>query len=373
MKHLISAVTGLTFCAGAAFAGGLDRTYTPVNILFEEGSYAELSFGMIMPEASGVDFLGNPTGNVAKDFNFVGAAVKLQFSDRFSMGLIFDQPYGADTQYVGAPAATLLGGTAAKADSNAITAMLKYQINDRVSIYGGPRYVEADGNITLSGLAYGPLSGYNVDFASEGGFGYVVGAAYERPELGMRISGTYHSAVDLNFNSVETIPVAAGGTGTPIPTGVTPSETPQSFELAGQTGINPRTLIFASVRWSEWSGFTLNPPSPVPNLAQLDDAWTYRVGVGRKFSEKFSGSFSVTWEPGGSDSLVSPLAPTNGQTAFTIAGRYKLTDRVNLSGGVRYTMLGNALPETGTPDTPRASFRNNDALSIGLQIGFKLN
>jgi len=64
------------------------------------------------------------------------------------------------------------------------------------------------------------------------------------------------------------------------------------------------------------------------------------------------------------------LAPTNGQTAISLGGKYELSDSVTLSGGIRYTMFGNAQPEVGTPDTPLGSFTNNDAISAGLKLGF---
>ena len=76
---------------------------------------------------------------------------------------------------------------------------------------------------------------------------------------------------------------------------------------------------------------------------------------------------------GGSDSLVSPLAPTNGQTAISVGGRYKVTEKIDISGGVRYTWLGDALPETGTPDTPRGNFQDNNAVSVGLKVRVALN
>jgi hypothetical protein len=46
------------------------------------------------------------------------------------------------------------------------------------------------------------------------------------------------------------------------------------------------------------------------------------------------------------------------------------TGPVELSGGVRYTWLGDAKPETGTPDVARANFSDNDAVSVGLKLGY---
>lgn len=369
MKHLGKAAIALTLAAGATHAGGLDRTYTPVDILWEDGNYAELSFGFVMPDLTGNDNIGNSVANVADDFGFAGAGIKLDWGTRYSFALIYDQPYGADTLYGGNPATTLLAGTAADAETQALTALLKVQATDRIALYGGPRVVKAEGEITLSGLAYGPASGYNVKFSSDTGVGYVVGGAYEIPDIAFRAALTYHSAVDLDMNSVENIPVGVGGPGFAIPTGPTSTETPQSLALEVQTGIAKDTLAFGSIRWSEWSAFSLTPPGLGSNLAELDDTTTFELGIGRRFSEKFSASISVSYEDGGSDSLVSPLTPVNGQTAVQLGGKYQITEKIALSGGIRYTMFGNALPEVGTPDTAVASFRNNDALSAGLKLG----
>ena len=369
MKHLAVAATVFTVAAGGVQAGGLDRSGTPIDIIFEKGNYAEVSLGYVMPDITGNDLLGNSISNVGDDFSVLGGGLKLDFGDRFGFALIVDEPYGSDVVYGGSPATTLLGTTQAEADSYGITTLLKYKPTDRISLFGGPRMVKAKGEITLGGLAYGPLNGYNVKFRSDGGVGAVLGAAYEIPDIAFRASLTWHSSIDLSMTTVENIPVAAGGPGVPFTTGSTAVELPQSIKLAVQSGVAKNTLVFASVRWSEWESFTLDPPSLVPNLAQLDDSITYEIGVGRRFSEKLSASLSYSLETGGSDNIVSPLAPTNGSQAISVGAKYKVSEMLDVSGGVRYTMLGNARPETGTPDTVRGSFRNNDAISVGLKLG----
>ncbi len=372
MKKLALAATTLGLAAGTANAGGLDRSYTPIDPLFEQGNYAELSYGFTMPDVTGSDLLGNSISNVGGDYGQVGAALKIDFNDKLSLAMIYDQPYGAKVAYGGNPATTLLGGTRADAETHALTTLVRYKVTDRVSVYGGPRFVHAEGGITLSGQAYNagpiPLSGYNVEFAGSTAAGYVVGAAYEIPDIALRAALTYHSPVDIRFNTSQQFPPAAGGAtlnGT-----FTDSELPQSVELNVQSGINQSTLIFGSVRWSEWSAFTLDPVGPVPNLAELDDVITYEIGVGKRFTEKFSGSVTVSYEDGGSDDLVSPLAPTNGQTAITVGGKYMINDKMDISGGLRYTWLGDGRPEVGTPDTPVGSFSNNSAVSLGLKLGY---
>jgi len=376
MKHYALTAAMMALTAGSAHAGGIDRSDTPIDALFEKGNYAELSFAYIKPHATGSDLLGNRHSNVADNFSLFGAALKMDVGEKLSFAVIFDQPYGADILFNGSPATTLLGGTFATAKSNAITGLLRFKFNDRFSIYGGPRYLKADGKITLSGLAYGPLSGYHINLGSDEGLGYVAGAAFELPDIALRVAVTYHSSINLKFNTTETFPAALGGGNV---TGPTSSDLPQSLEIAAQTGIAKDTLVFGSFRWSDWSAFTLLPPGrnfgpPFGNLpgniAQLDDVYAFELGVGHRFTEKLSASIAVSHElKGGNDNLVSPLAPTNGRTAISIGGKYKLNDTVDISGGIRYTWLGDGLPETGTPDTQRATFKNNYAISGGLKLG----
>ncbi|QYX55303.1 outer membrane protein transport protein [Roseovarius sp. SCSIO 43702] len=363
---LLTAISAVTItAAGSAHAGGLDRSGTPIEIIFEKGNRAELTFGTIMPSVTGTDLLGNDPGDVADRFSQWGAAVKYEYNDKLSFAIIMDQPYGADVEYGGDPTTTLLGGTSAEADSIGLTALLRYKFSDRFSVYGGPRMVDADGAISLSGQAYGPLNGYNVRFNSDTGYGYVLGAAYEIPEMALRAALTYHSEVDLSMGTAQQPPGAPGFAVTPD----TKVTLPQSVKLAVQSGVAPGTLVFGSVRWSEWSKFSLDPFGPTPNLAEFDDVWTYELGVGRRFNDRFSGSASIIYEPGGSDDLVSPLSPTNGSTSLTVGGKYQVTDNVDVSAGVRYTWLGDAQPETGTPDVARGNFSDNSVVSVGFKVG----
>ncbi len=52
--------------------------------------------------------------------------------------------------------------------------------------------------------------------------------------------------------------------------------------------------------------------------------------------------------------------------------RYDINERVGITGGIRYTDLGDAFAETGTPDTARADFSGNSALTVGFRLDVKL-
>jgi long-subunit fatty acid transport protein len=379
MKNYITAGATLLMTTTAAHAVGLDRSNQDITAIFEEGNYIELSFGSIMPNVGGAD-IPTPTtyDGVALDFTQLSGSLTYQINEQISMAVIIDQPFGVDILYPGLPATSMLGGTAEELNSTAITALARYRINENFSVHGGLRAERLDGNITLSGAAYGGLSGYNVDMASSTALGYVAGVAYERRDIALRVALTYNSSMTHEFDSVETVngvPISAlpaavnpfGSDGI----GVTTVETPESWNLDFQTGIAPDTLLFGSIRHAMYSQTLVEPEyfgGIVGSLTDIDDGTSYSIGVGRKFSESFSASVSYSWEAPGDD-LVSPLSPTNGNQALSIGGQYTMGDLV-LSGGIRYTLLGDAFPETGTPDVARADFRDNDVIAVGLSIGY---
>ena len=124
-----------------------------------------------------------------------------------------------------------------------------------------------------------------------------------------------------------------------------------------------------SSKISSFAIFTRTPSTPGSSISELDDSLAVSLGIGRKITDNFSASLTLGWERAGDDDLVSPLAPSNGNRSIALGGNYTM-DNVTISGGVRYTKLGSAMPETGTPDVARANFRDNDVVSIGMKVGF---
>ncbi|CUH82175.1 Outer membrane protein transport protein (OMPP1/FadL/TodX) [Tritonibacter multivorans] len=380
MKNVTAASAALALMSTTALAGGLDRSGQPIGIIFEEGTYAEFGFAISNPDVSGTDLLGNETGNVANNFSSISGGYKTDLNDKMSVSLIFDQPFGVDVEYPGGTGITptpgddpLLQGTMARADSNSITALLRYKFDNNVSVHGGIRYQEVDGEVTLSGDAYNtmqPASGYNVKVNKDGALGWVAGAAYEKPEIALRVALTYSSEIEHDFALNETFPAILapflpGGTNE-FPTS-TKTKTPQSVNLDFQSGIAKDTLVFGGVRWAQHSKTNLIPPAFGRDLIGLDDTYTYTLGVGRRFNENWSGSLAVIYEDEGEDDLVSPLAPTNGMKAIRLGVQYK-TDKIKVQGGLRYTKVGDAIAAPG--DTAAANMRDNDVLSLGFKVGY---
>lgn len=388
MKHALTATAALMLTAAPVFAGGIERAPQSLNILFEPGNYIEFSAGRVNVDVSGRDLAlddprtpfvdypgGRQTGDIAKDYNFVGFGYKHQFNDKLSAVLIVEQPFGTDLAYPepdltpATDGSVNLGGTRVDVESTTYTALLRYGMDNGFAVHGGLRGSRAGGEVDLRGIAYGGVNGYSVELDDAWGTGYVLGASWERPDIAARVSLTYNSPINHDFDTTETFQGATVSSGT-----TTSVDTPRSWTLEGQTGVAPGTLVFGSIRWVKWSEFKVRSefftslPGLQDGLVELEDTTTYTLGVGRKFTDNWSGSLSFAYEKKG-DRLVSPLAPTTGRKGVTLAAIYS-QDNWKVTTGVSYIKLGDADAETGTPDTARAEMRDNDAVGLGIRIGY---
>ncbi|WP_114287285.1 hypothetical protein [Candidatus Halocynthiibacter alkanivorans] len=370
MKKVLTAAAALAVGATGAYAGGIERTTQSVGVLFEEGNYAEFSFASVSPDVSGTStvfsgFSGASSGDMAETYTKAGAAMKIQISDRLSAAVIFDQPFGADVNYGDAddPFYFAVNSTAVL-NTTAITALLKYTSSEYASVYGGLRYQSMD---AVASIPF--VDNYAVTGEKDSGVGYVLGAAYEKPDIALRVALTYNSAIDHAFDTSET----SDTFGTRAST--TEVSTPQSVNLEVQSGIAADTLLFGSVRWVDWSDFDISPAdyglltSGNSLVSYDDDTVTYSIGLGRKFSEMWSGAVTVDYEEtlGG---FTSNLGPTDGRLSVGLGGSYT-NGNVKVSGGISYSWIGEA--DTTLNDINAASnFEDNTGLGIGFKIGYTL-
>ena len=345
--------------AGAAQAGGIDRSGQGLGFLFEKGSYAELSFGSVSPSISGATVGGLvPSGDMASNYTSLSAAYKQDLSDNLSMGLIVDQPFGAAVNY---PTGTGYYAAGSKADLKtvAITGLLKYTTDTNFSVYGGLRYQ------TISATATVPFVGsYDVIGSSDSGLGYVLGAAWEKPEIALRVSLTYNSKIKHELDTSDSIGgLAYVNTKTAI-------DTPQSLNLDFQTGIAKDTLLFGGVRWVDWSAFVIDPPRyPAPNpLVSYDkDTISYSLGIGRRLNENWSVAATLGYEAQ-TKGFSSNLGPNDGYSSFGLGATYT-KGNMKVTAGVRYVDIGDAKTTVGGGVTA-ANFTSNHAIGAGIKVGW---
>lgn len=373
MKKALLQACAVCVGATAAQAGGLDRSGQGVNILFEQGSVVQARLGYAIPDVSG-ELAGTDSGNITENFFTPGLAYKTSLTDTLDFALVYDQPFGADVSYSSGYFLSknpVPGGRTdvlrAEADVDAITALLRYKFQGGFSAIGGIRAQRLDANVAVPRAA-----GYQIDTDPEIDFGYVVGVAWEKPEIAARVALTYNSKVKHSLSQTESFnPPAAAPSGLVVDADTNSTvETPQSVNLDFQTGVAPRTLVFGTARWVDWPQTVYNPPVYETitgnNLVDYDSPyWTFTLGVGRQFTDEFAGAFTVGYEPSTGD-RVSDLGPTDGFWSVGIGGTYTI-DKAEISGGIRYTDIGDATTNNG------AEFSGNSAWAVGLQITYSLD
>lgn len=408
MKLISYAAMVAALTAGSVHAAGLDRSGQDTSAIFAEAGTASLSFGYVMPSLTGTDSAGTKY-DVGKNYSQIALSYTGAITDKLAYSVIFDQPYGADILYNGSPTAAALGGTRADLESEALTIMGKYQITPRVSVFGGVKLQSAKAEIDLNGTAYasaisvsavargagvdsktlgaalqgdpgavaaigpalGPLAtavgaqvtnfgltdGYKFKMDRQTEPGYLIGAAYEIPDIAFRLAFTYHFEIEKTANTTENL------LGTTLNSTVD-YVTPQALNINFQTGIAADTLLTASYRWTDNSAVDVVPTLLGSDLVNLDDGHRYTLGVARRFNDEWSGSATLSYEPKGDD-LVSPLGPSNGLFGLSIGARY-VKDNVKFSGGINYTKLGDARAEVS--NQPAATFKNNSVVGIGFKF-----
>jgi long-subunit fatty acid transport protein len=311
---------------------------------------------------------------------------KTDLSDRLVAAVVIDQRVWAAVNYGGDPGNVFsptnptgdhpFAGSTATLDSRALTFMLRYKFDGGMSVYGGLRAQQVEGTVDLPSAG-----GYKLQTNNDSALGYMLGDAYERPDIALRVALTYNSAIDHSFAGKETSSVPFPGFD--MRDSDFDTTIPQSVNLEFQTGIAADTLLFGSIRWVDWSSFEINPslysdiilagnPFGItyPLAGYESDTITYRLGVGRRFTENWAGAITLIHEPKVND-IFGNLGPIDGRDAIALGVTYT-QDRFKISGGVEYSWLGDALSQSprGRPGDPVSDFQDNTSISYGIRIGY---
>ncbi len=92
LNKIYSAVLISLLPSTSVFAAGLDRSGQSIAAFLQPGNYFEAGISILDPEVSGKDKSGNTATDMAGDYYFPHAALKVQANEHFSVGLIYDQP-----------------------------------------------------------------------------------------------------------------------------------------------------------------------------------------------------------------------------------------------------------------------------------------
>lgn len=351
----------LALSTSTALAGGFERSGLPLGFMFENGSYAELSFGYASPKVEGSAGGGlAPTGDIATNYSTLGVAFKTDLNDKLSLGLTIDPSYGADVAYPNpspGPVQYPIRGTNATLNGDTVALIGRYKLNENFSVHAGLRSVGIGGNASIASDTVAPngVPFYSATYAHDRSLGYLVGAAFEKSEIALRVALTYASETKHDM--------ATSVFGNPV--GSEEIELPKSLTLDAQSGIAANTLLFGSVRWVDWTSTRMNsigyPAQPL--ISHAHDSITYALGIGRKFSDAWSGAVSFGYEAS-KGGVATNLAPTDGSWSVGIGGTYTMGN-MKISGGVRYVDVGDTLALSGA-----SNFTGNSAIGVGLKVGF---
>ncbi len=392
LKPLSFALLACTLSTSAVFAGGLDRSGQSIQAFLQPGNYAEAGISILDPDVKGTstvkndfgDYTGDKISDMADDYYFINTAIKVQATDKISLGLIYDQPYGADAIYsVNGPVSTFSQageGTSVEVETQNLTALIGFQPNENWNFYAGPVWQTVEADIKLRGAAYKSLSGYNIKVEQEEAYGWLAGFAYQIPEIALKAAVTYRSEIEHNAQAHETSKIA-------VPRlidlreidGIVNATTPQSVNIDLQSGVSENTLVFANLRWVHWDQFTVSPQllnslGKIPGQSSQDlisydkDQWSANLGLGHKFSEKWSASTTVGWDSGAGNP-VTTLGPTEGYWSLGLGAQYSPAANYFIQAGVKHLWLGDAHAQTGGNIV--AEFEDNNAWAYGMKIGYR--
>jgi long-chain fatty acid transport protein len=334
MRHYTHIAAVAALAAGPAFAGGIDRSGQGIGYLFETGNYVELSYGSVTPS---VKSTGDAYGNIANSYSQTSLGLKLDMNSQLSFALGIDSPYGADVFYNNLD-------TGAKLNSTAVTALARYKFTPNLSVHGGLYQATVGGTYNPpAGLPVGSV----ITVQNSSTTGYVLGVAYEKPEIAARVALTYFS-----------------GTNHSDPTSNSSINAPQAVNLDFQTGIAANTLLFGGIRWADWSTTVIRVNNG--NLVTYaNDSMTYNLGIGRKFTDNFSGALTVGYEAA-QGGTASTLAPTDGYLSIGLGATYT-HENMKITAGVRSIRLGDATT-TGLP--LGNTWSGNSAMAAGIKVSF---
>lgn len=398
-----------TLPATGVFAAALDRSGQSISAFLQPGNYFEAGLSVLDPTVEGKSTTATGSQSISDmgdDYTFYNAALKLQLTDYLSFGLIYDQPFGADAEYQDSTLFTNgAGNTKVEVDTQNISMLFGVQPIKNVNLYAGGVYQTVKGSVQLRGAGYGGINafgGYNADIQEDSAAGWLVGAAYQIPEIALKAAVTYRSEIKHKVNVDESsVGAIAPGSLAPIlnnpavigkpATGSTDITTPQSVNLDLQTGIMANTVAFANVRWVNWKDFairpyafgiasniagaspTINKPNGFDLVAYTDDQWSINTGIGRKLNDQWAGNVSVGWDSGAGNP-VTTLGPTEGYWNVGVGVQYSPAPNYFIAGGVKYFWLGDAKAQSGAQfntDNYLADFTSNNAIAYGMKIGYK--
>jgi len=390
MRVYLLSTTGLLLSASIALAGGFELQTLDTSIMYSEGNQASISTAKIDASIKGVNpAIGAASSrDVVKDQTVTNIATKFNVGENLSFGLSTYR--SGSIQLDGGNG--LNGNIAPTADVNLdSTAMMAiYNLNGNFSFLGGVTQNNiGDGNVTTLGGSYA--------VSSTSKMGYLIGVAYSMPEIALRAELTYQpqtkfatttafapsaAVVCAQMAPLDCSDLANAGTYALTNDAITAAgaasvtnlSLPDTIAFNFQTGIAKDTLMTASYRKSSWGKAQINIAAPVAITTNFDDAVSYSLGIGRKFTDSLSGSITYSKEESTGSTSTSLFSVSDGSEAISVGLQYK-QDNMAISGGISQRKVGNMTVDPGfEASSPlfgsTMNYSGNTVTAMGLKLSF---
>lgn len=398
LKTLTVAIAAFSITSVAS-AAGLDRSGQDITAFLQDGTYAEAVYTYIDADVTGKDTSGNKIGDIAESYDFFRYGVKTDINDTFSIGILYDEPFGAAADYSGNnnfvdqnPTSSRNGeGTNVEVRTESITGILGAKLgqNKNFQVYGGPVAQRVKADVKLRGTAYSIADGYTTHVSADQDYGYIAGVAYSKPEIALKAALTYRSEIEHNTQAAEIYPFAPRVGLSTNSTNSIEVTTPESINFDFQTGINPTTLATAKVRWVPWSDFAITPslyngvsqvlattpagaglPLDGLDLVSYDeDQWQVELGLAKRVAPALAVSGTVGWDSGAGNPVTS-LGPIEGYYSAGLGAKYNVTENWAVSAGGKYLWFGDAEGQIPSK-TIVSDFESNDGFVLGVKVSYQ--
>jgi long-chain fatty acid transport protein len=242
------------------------------------------------------------------------------------------------------------------------------------SVYGGARIVAFEGEVVLFNGSGGGAARYTLMPRPPRELGYMLGAAYERPDI------AHARGADLLQRDHHDTCIGDGNDGRP---GRREHDLPDVGPAAASAGGADRCRRgHAGLRLGPLDrldlAFEISPTiyttfvsNGRPLVDYEKDVFTYVIGGARVLNDQWTVLGSLTYEAE-QDVFSGNLGPTDGRTSLGIGARYTMGD-MRITGGINYTWIGDAETQAPNPfplGTQFSSFTDNDAIGVGLRVGY---
>jgi len=359
------------------FAGGFDSSGQPFDIIFGEKHAVRFSLHYLEPavdlEASRHSGEGQSSApldvsNMAKGYAEALLAFRYIVNERTRCATQLERPFRYFTRYQddslsyvpdsNNPTVHASAPVTSKYQSASVSLACSYSVpfshssslfsTSKLSIIAGPKYQEVSGVFSsdTSASAMGDADNYVADLNGSKEWGYLIGLAYEIPDIAFRVSLFYHNEIHHDLAGIVMSPVPSQSAR------VTQSAraktlTPQFVNLNIQSGIAEGWLAFAGFRWGDWTALdSINVDAgPLSQSIGLfsQDTLNYNFGLGYRVNESLTlGGYFASFLKLGAIDLPPGIDgedirnPESGRFSVGFGGKYEATKQLHLNLGGSY-------------------------------------